>query len=90
MYSLRGLHNFLRLHEDWKSGPVTLHYLGSLVSLNQPRHVDGELIVSMPQYRPPLRDYSYDPDFNHVENLPPLTPNLVYLRQELFVREFDL
>ncbi len=82
-----GLHNYTRLHEDWHG--VTLHYLGSLVSLNTPRHVDGLLVVGDPQYHPPNRDFQYDTDFNDPANLPPMTPSFVYLKQELFVREFE-
>ncbi len=82
-----GLHNYTRLHEDWHG--VTLHYLGSLVSLNTPQHVDGLLVVGDPQYHPPSRDFQYDTDFNDPANLPPMTPSFVYLKQELFVREFE-
>lgn len=40
-------------------------------------------------YDPPTRNWSYDTRFNDISQLPPLSPNFVYLRQELFVREFE-
>jgi hypothetical protein len=81
-----GLENYPRLHESW--GGVTLVYLGSFVSLYAPDHVSGA--HSTPgQYNPPIRDWSYDVDFNDPTNLPPLSPRVVYLRQNLFVRDFE-
>jgi hypothetical protein len=84
-----GLESFIRLHENW-NGAVTLTYRGSLVSLFRPRHVAGAWALGSPYYTAPLRDWNYDSDlFEDPTLLPPLTPNLVYLRQELFVRKFD-
>jgi hypothetical protein len=83
-----GLENYPRFHEKWNGKKLT--YLGSFVSLNQPQHVDGTWVYGAPQYEAPIRDWGYDTDFNQAENLPPLAPRFVYLRQELFVRDFDL
>jgi hypothetical protein len=79
-----GVQNYLRLHEDWLN--VTLTYNGALVSLNTPEHVDGALVVGIPQYRPPTRALTYHTDFNDDSKLPPMTPSFVYLRQQMFVR----
>ncbi|MCP3980222.1 MAG: hypothetical protein GY716_13030 [bacterium] len=81
-----GLENYPRFHEKW--GGKKLTYRGSFVSLNTPRHVDG--LWEDQSYQPPTRDWGYDTDFNSAENLPPLSPRFVYLRQELFLRQFDL
>lgn len=81
-----GLENYPRLQENWSN--VTLRYRGSFVSLNAPRHVDGA--HDPDHYLPPDRDWSYDVDFNNSINLPPLTPQFVYLRQEMFLRDFEL
>jgi hypothetical protein len=83
-----GLENYPRFHENWTGR--TLTYRGSFVSLDLPRHVDGVWVYGAPQYTAPHRDWRYDTDFDSAENLPPLSPRFVYLRQELFVRDFDL
>lgn len=79
-----GLENFARLHEDWSG--VTFTYRGSFVSLNAPMHVDGAHFNS--SYSPPIRAFSYETDFDNPANLPPLPPKFVYLKQEMFVRDF--
>jgi hypothetical protein len=46
--------------------------------------------LGSPYYTAPIRDWNYDAAlFEDPELMPPLTPRLVYLRQELFVRKFD-
>lgn len=82
-----GVENYPRLHENWNNR--TLTYRGSFVSLYQPRHVNGNWIYGNPQYTAPARNWDYDTDFNDASNLPPLSPRFVYLRQELFVREYE-
>lgn len=82
-----GFENFPRFHERWSGR--TLTYRGSFVSLNRPRHVDGAWVYGDPQYKAPNRDWDYDTDFNDASNLPPLSPRFVYLRQELFVRQYE-
>jgi len=83
-----GLENYPRFHEDWWLR--TLTYRGSFVSLNNPRHVEGAWVYGGMQYRAPVRDWGYDTDFDDAANLPPLSPRFVYLRQELFVRRFEI
>lgn len=83
-----GVENYPRFHENWSGRTFT--YRGSFVSLNTPRHVNGAWVYGSPQYTAPGRDWGYDTDFNDAANLPPLSPRFVYLRQELFVRQFDL
>jgi hypothetical protein len=83
-----GLHNYPRLHENWKQS-ITLTYRGSMVSLGMPQHVSGVWTDNQNwAYRNPNRDYNYDRDFDAYEKLPPMTPNLIYLRQEVFSRKF--
>ncbi len=82
-----GLENYPRFHEKWTGRTFT--YLGSFVSLNQPLHVNGAWVYGGMQYTAPIRNWGYDADFNDAANLPPLTPEFVYLRQELFVRQFE-
>lgn len=80
-----GLENYPRLHENW-SGLVNT-YRGSFVSLGKPLHARGGW--SSQSYNPPNRDWNYDTSFNNAANLPPITPRFVYLKQELFVRNFQ-
>lgn len=80
-----GLENYPRLHEDWDGR--TLRYRGSFVSLFAPRRANGSW--SLQTYVPPVRDWQYDTSFNVARQLPPLTPRAVYLKQDLFTRQFD-
>jgi hypothetical protein len=80
-----GLENYPRFHEDWSG--KTLAYRGSFVSLGNCRRVSGTWATQ--SYSPPNRDWNYDTSFNNAANLPPITPRFVYLRQELFVRDFE-
>lgn len=82
-----GLENYPRFHEEW--GGRSFTYLGSFVSLNKPRHVNGTWVYGGRYYTAPNRFWDYDTRFNDAANLPPLTPRFVYLRQELFVRDFE-
>ena len=81
-----GLENHPRFHEQWDG--KTLSYRGSFVSLGVPRHVSGTW--STPDvYNPPVRDWGYDTRFNDATNLPPLSPRFVYVKQDLFARDYD-
>lgn len=96
-----GVHNIFRFHEHWGSNTgtccsgavsyttATFRYTGSIVSLAQPRNVNGAFFLGPPWYQPPVRDWTFDTRFNVYENLPPLSPRFVYLRQELFMRQFE-
>jgi len=80
------LENYPRFHEDWSG--KTMVYRGSFVSLNKPRHVTGAWATQ--SYSPPARDWNYDTSFNNAANLPPITPRFVYLRQQLFLRDYEI
>lgn len=80
-----GLENYPRFHEKWTG--ATLTYRGSFVSLGKPRRVRS--LWASQCYTPPIRNWNYDVSFNNAANLPPITPRFVYLRQELFVRDFE-
>ena len=82
-----GIHNFPRLHENWNGKSVTL--VGSMVSLGQPLHVNGPWAENSPYYTIPARAFSYDTSFNSPANLPPMTMQFVYLKEELFLRDFE-
>jgi hypothetical protein len=68
-----GVHNFLRFLEDWSND--TLNYKGSMVSLFYSTYATGEFkCCNYVVYRPPTRNYKYDPLFNTYTQLPPGTP----------------
>jgi hypothetical protein len=79
-----GWHNYPRFHENWSSD--SLNVRGSYVSLGAPIQVSGTWSSTV--YSPPTRNWDYDTDFNDVANLPPLTPNIVYLKQRVFSRGY--
>ncbi len=83
-----GFESFIRLHEHWSG--VTLTYRGSHVSLFNPRHVAGAWAPGAPFYTAPTYDWLYDDDFDDALLLPPLCPTFVYLKKELFVRQFEI
>ena len=83
-----GLENYPRLHEDW-SGGKKLTYKGSFVSLDTPRRSNSDWPGTGVIYNAPKRVWSYDERFNDPNNLPPLAPRFVYLRQERFARNFE-
>lgn len=68
-----GLHNFLRLLENW--GGQTLNYKGSLVSMYYSTYATGvDRDGGNTTYSPPTRNYIFDPLFTQPQNLPPGTP----------------
>jgi hypothetical protein len=83
-----GLENFPRFLESWDGR--TMNYRGSFVSLGEPQHKRNDWACGSGDacniYDPPRRNYDYDLDFDRVENLPPLTPKVVYLQQRMFTR----
>jgi Tfp pilus assembly protein PilX len=79
-----GLENYPRLHENW--GGQTLNYRGSFISLGTPLNVSGRWADQV--YGAPNRNWNYDIAFSSASNLPPLTPRLVSLRQDVFRRTY--
>jgi len=80
-----GLENYPRFLEGW--GGRTLTYRGSFVSTGTPLRVRGTW--SNQSYGAPNRNWDYDTRFNAAENLPPLAPRFVYLKQESFTRNYN-
>jgi hypothetical protein len=85
-----GLSNYVRLMEDWSNTFYT--HTGSMVSLGVPLEYSGawQAGESNGYYTYPNgKQLNYDPNFNTVTNLPPLTPTAVYLQQNVFKRRYD-
>ena len=67
-----GVHNFLRLLENW--GGQTLNYRGSMISLYINRQAVGLYKCCTNVYSPPTRGYNFDVEFLQPSLLPPRTP----------------
>jgi hypothetical protein len=66
-----GMHNFLRLLENWGG---TIHYNGSLVSMYYAEYNTGTFKCCTVVYSAPTRDFYFDTLFLNPNNLPPGTP----------------
>lgn len=88
-----GLMNFVSFVENWQG--VEFEYIGSMVSLWQPQHYSttfqepkepwyrwGSKMEGV--YEAPTRNWSIDPNFAKPEGLPPLTPLINFVQQEVF------
>jgi hypothetical protein len=94
-YYSGGLNNYMRFLENWNG--QNFNYNGSLVSLGSPLEFGGGFraggqpltSVSSPSYfSPPNRNFNYDPSFNAFPSLPPMTPSVIYLQQDVFKRNY--
>jgi hypothetical protein len=84
-----GLNNYMRMLEGWGgSTGQFFNYNGSLISLGNPLECNGRYLGRGIYYQIPRRNFRYDTNFNSVDSLPPLTPRVVYLQQQLFRRTF--
>ena len=83
-----GLNNYMRMTEDWSTPSATFVYRGSFISLGSPNEFSGAYQSGGNYYNIPRRDFGFDKDFNIFDNLPPLTPKVVYLQQEVFKRPY--
>lgn len=87
-----GAINVFRFNEWFRVGSSSIPdftYVGSIVSLGAPRHSSSSW-GPFTYYSAPNRVWSFDERFNDAEQLPPMTPAFIYLRQELFVRNYEL
>jgi hypothetical protein len=91
-YFSGAFHNYTRMLEQWTidSGGTKIQftYRGSMVNLGLPQEFNG-LTVWENVYDMPNRDWGYDLTFNSYSNLPPLTPRVVYLKQDMFRRGYQ-
>ncbi len=86
-----GVINIFRFNEWFRVGSSSIPdftYSGSLVSLGAPRKSDSTW-GPFTYYSAPNRVWSYETRFNDPDQLPPMTPAFVHLKQELFVRDYD-
>ncbi len=85
-----GLINVFRFNEWFRTsgGTPDFTYVGSIVSLGPPRRSNSTW-GPFTYYSAPNRLWSYETRFNDPDQLPPMTPTFVHLKQELFVRDYD-
>jgi hypothetical protein len=76
-----GFENLPRFHENWTGVPATIR--GSFVNLFESQIARAPWQTGS-VYRPPLRDWRYDPDLNDLDNLPPFTPQAAYFQRVLW------
>jgi hypothetical protein len=84
-----GLNNLMRFHEIWTG--INFNYSGSLVSVGTPQEFSGRIKASgdLKYYMPPIRNWAYDTTFDRFEDLPPLSPRVIYLQQQVFKRNYN-
>jgi hypothetical protein len=91
-----GLNNYMRMMEHWggSAGTSIFRYRGSFVSLGEPQKLNGAYRygcsdASRCYYNIPGRDFGFDTSFNSASGLPPLAPQVVYLKQKVFRRDYN-
>lgn len=95
-----GVQNFARMLENWGGSAQTFFYRGSMIKLDTPQEYNGpytnvssvadgnsDPATNYFYYNFPARDFGYDTDFNSFSKLPPLTPRVLSLGQEVFKRQ---
>jgi len=70
-----GLENLPRFHENWTGKTSTIK--GSFVKPWFSQYGTGSWVYGADRYTAPNRNWSYNPAFNNVANLPPFTPMAV-------------
>lgn len=86
-----GAINVFRFNEWFRiagGGIPNFTYSGSIVSLG-PTRKSSSTWGPFTYYSAPNRVWSYETRFNDPDQLPPMTPTFVHLKQELFVRDYD-
>ena len=82
----------MRYHEAWNApSQSTCTYRGSFVSLGNAQRNNGQWCgtgTTCNIYEAPARNFDFDTDFQLVQNLPPLTPQVTSVRQILFTENF--
>jgi hypothetical protein len=85
-----GLNNYMRFIENWSGVPF--RYRGSLVSLNEPQEFSGQYRTGSSSnssyFFPPQRIWSFEKGFEQFSGLPPLSPRVIYLQQQVFGRSY--
>jgi hypothetical protein len=88
-----GVNNYMRMMENWNG--IIFRYRGSFISTGAPLKMSGiyraassSNALANNYYRIPARDFGYDNSFDNAIGLPPLTPQVVTLKQKVFRRDY--
>lgn len=74
-----GLENLPRFHEKWSGKKATIN--GSFVNTWYSQKATGNWKYGSDRYTAPIRDWSYDTDYNDFSKLPPYTPLAVWAEE---------
>jgi hypothetical protein len=84
-----GLNNYMTVLESWSG--INMTYRGSFVSLGTPQETNGVYVTgggTNPYGNPPNRIWAYETDFDTFSKLPPLSPRIINLKQDVFKRNY--
>jgi len=77
-----GFENLPRFHENWTGRTATI--LGAFVNMYESSFARSPWRYGADVYTAPNRNWNHDPAFLDANNLPPFTPNAVYVRRVLW------
>lgn len=92
-----GYYGMFRFNETYYDGDnywsssyhqPNFNWKGSIVSVHSPKHNQAMMVGPTWYYSEPAFVWAFDTRFNNPASLPPLTPQAVYNRQELFERNY--
>ena len=85
-----GLNNYMGILESWAG--IAMTYRGSFVSLGDRQEVNGAYIPggsgATVYGNPPIRNWAYETNFDTFSKLPPLSPRVINLKQDVFKRNY--
>lgn len=93
-----GYYGMFRFNETWYDGTnmgttswtqPNFDWKGSIASVHPPQHNQTLMVGPVWYFSEPAFVWAFDTRFNDPANLPPLTPQAVYNKQELFERDYD-
>jgi hypothetical protein len=78
-YYSGGVENFVRFLENWSGD--NFYYSGSMVEMFTSQIANAPWPGTGVVYNPPNRDWAFDTNFNNPKELPPLTPQVIYINR---------
>ena len=77
-----GFENLPRFHENWSGVTATIY--GSFIKIFDSEIGATPWAYGGDNYTAPIRDWHYDNDLQDLSNMPPFTPNAVYVRRVMW------
>jgi hypothetical protein len=78
-YYSGGVENFPRFLENWSG--LDFYYNGSMVEMFPSQIANAPWPGTGVVYNPPTRDWTFDTNFQNPQDIPPLTPKVIYLQR---------